>query len=65
MRERTIAMTPEEERIYEAGMNKIVEETIRRSLKRTLPERASRKREIYRRDLLTLPRRFTSRENDA
>jgi hypothetical protein len=29
--DRTIAMPPEEERIYEAGMNKIVEETIRRS----------------------------------
>ena len=62
--DRTISMTPEEGRIYEAGMNKIVEEAIRRSLKRTLPERASRKREIYRRDLLTLPRRYTIRNNE-
>ena len=62
--DRTISMTPDEERIYEAGMNKIVEETIRRSLKRTFPERASRKREIYRRDMLTLPRRYTIRNNE-
>jgi len=63
--ERTVSLTPEEERIYEAGMNALVAQKTREYLRRTLAERAARKREIYRRDLITLPRRFVIRENES